>query len=82
MHNHDRAFRATVGRYGVGGCLSHPYGRLGRKAHRWMSSGQFLRRAKDVALALLAATEERTPEWAGALIIPSISVGTEAEQLP
>ncbi len=37
---------------------------------RWVSSGQFLRGAGGIALALLAATEGVSPEWAGALMLP------------
>jgi hypothetical protein len=46
---------------------------------RWSSSGQFLRGAGGIALALLAACEPQPPSCAAALMFPCNSVALDKE---
>ena len=50
--------------------LESPWSASGRLEQQWSTSGQFLRGAGGIALALLAASEPRPPAWAAALMLP------------
>lgn len=45
-----------------------------------MSSGQFPGSAMDIASTVPVAADERAPEWTEALMLPSMSLGADAEQ--